>query len=148
MMTPEALAQACSEAMHSQDHAAQSLTIKIIESTPGHVVVQMKVRPDMVNGHAICHGGILFTLCDTAFAHACNNTNKVTVASGCHIHFISPAHVDDVLTATAQELHRSRSGRTGLYDVVLHNQQNKLLAVFQGKSTQIQGTVIDEGGML
>jgi len=140
-MTPEALAKACSKAMHADDHTAQALGIDIIETTPGKAKLSMKVRKDMVNGHAICHGGMIFTLCDTAFAHACNNTNHITVASGCTIDFLAPAYQDQVLTAVACE--RSRSGRTGVYDVEVFNSEQKLLAVFRGKSYQLHGHLVD-----
>lgn len=144
MMTKEQLAKACSEAMHKKDYAAQLLSIEIVSSTPGQAVLQMKVRQEMLNGHAICHGGFLFALCDTAFAHACNNGNKNTVASGCTIDFLSPAYEGDVLSATAKECYRSRHGRTGVYQVQLHNQEDKLIALFQGKSTQIKGSLIQQ----
>ncbi|PWQ92566.1 hydroxyphenylacetyl-CoA thioesterase PaaI [Leucothrix pacifica] len=139
-MTPQELATAASEALHKQDFAAQMLGITIASTTPGKAVLQMKVREDMSNGHGICHGGMIFTLCDTAFAHACNNTNKNTVASGCTIDFLAPARLDDVLTATAQE--RSRSGRTGVYDVEVRLADDTLIAVFRGKSYQIKGQLI------
>ena len=139
-MTPQELATAASEALHKQDFAAQMLGITIADTTPGKAVLQMKVREDMSNGHGICHGGMIFTLCDTAFAHACNNTNKNTVASGCTIDFLAPARLGDVLTATAQE--RSRSGRTGVYDVEVRLADDTLIAVFRGKSYQIKGQLI------
>jgi len=140
-MSPEEIAKSCSENMHEQDFAAQALGIKIVSSQPNTATLEMKIRKDMVNGHDICHGGMIFTLCDTAFAHACNNTNKVTVASGCNIDFIAPAHQGETLTAIAKE--RSRSGRTGVFDVEVFNQKSELLAVFRGKSYQIRGHIID-----
>ena len=134
------LAIRCSESLHSRDQTAAMLGISIESSTPGKAVMRMTVRKDMTNGHAICHGGMIFTLADTAFAHACNNTNAMTVASACHIDFVAPAFVDDVLTGTAQE--RSRSGRTGIYDIDVTKQDGSLIAVFRGKSHQINGQVI------
>ncbi len=142
-MTPEQLAQACSDTMHAQDYAAQMLGISIDETVPARAVLSMKVRKDMTNGHSICHGGIIFALSDTAFAHACNNTNKNTVASGCNIEFLAPAHEGDMLTATAVE--RSRSGRTGVYDIEVTNQEGVLIALFRGKSYQIKGSLVAEG---
>lgn len=137
---PASFARACSDAMHANDQAAHMMGIEIVDTTPGKAVLQMQVRQDMLNGHAVCHGGMLFTLADTAFAHACNNTNKVTLASGCTIDFLAPALLDEVLTATAVE--RSRSGRTGVYDVEIHNPAGKLVATFRGRSYQIKGTVL------
>ncbi len=139
-MTPEQLAQACSRNLHENDHAAKWLGMEITETRPGRATVNMQVTRNMANGHGICHGGMIFTLCDTAFAHACNNTNRNTVASGCNIDFLAPAQVGDVLTANAQE--RSRSGRTGVYDIEVTNQKGVLLAVFRGKSYQIQGSLV------
>lgn len=139
-MTPQQLAQACTEVLHQQDYAAQMMGIAIIETTPGKAILQMTVRKDMSNGHGICHGGMIFTLCDTAFAHACNNTNKNTVASGCTIDYLAPGHLGDVLIASAQE--RSRSGRTGVYDVEVTRPDGTLVAVFRGKSYQIKGQLV------
>ena len=138
---PTLLAQQCSAALHRNDHTAHSLGIDIVETLPGKAVLRMIVRKTMTNGHAICHGGMIFTLSDTAFAHACNNTNKITVAAGCSIDFIAPAYEGDVLTATAQE--RSRSGRTGVYDIEVHNQDGSLIALFRGKSYQLPGSLVE-----
>lgn len=141
-MSPEQLAQACSAAMHAEDFAAQALGMEIVETVPGRAVLQMTVRKDMSNGHGICHGGMIFALSDTAFAHSCNNTNNVTVASGCNIEYMAPAHLGDVLTATAVE--RSRSRRTGVYDVEVRNQDDVLIALFRGKSYQLKGSLVAE----
>lgn len=143
-MTPEQLAKACSENMHAEDFAAQALGITVEVTTPEYAELSMTVRKDMANGHGICHGGMIFAMADTAFAHSCNNTNKVTVASGCNIEYLAPAHLGDVLTATAKR--RSRSGRTGVYDVEIKNQEGVLLALFRGKSYQIKGTLVPESG--
>ncbi len=141
-MTPQQLAEASSAAMHENDHAAQGLDIQIEETRPGYARLSMKVRKDMLNGHAMCHGGFIFTLSDTAFAHACNSYNKVTVASGCSIEFVAPGFLDDTLTAVAEE--RQRKGRTGVYDITVFNQNNEELAFFRGKSYQIKGTLLPE----
>ena len=100
----------------------------------------MTVRHDMLNGHATCHGGFIFTLADSAFAFACNSYNLTTVASGCTIEFVAPAREGDVLTATATE--RSASGRTGVYDIDVTNQDNAAIAFFRGKSYRIKGHVL------
>ena len=109
---------------------------------PGRAEVTMEVRADMLNGHAICHGGFIFTLADSAFAYACNSYNLSTVASGCAIDFVAPAREGDVLTARAAE--RSAAGRTGVYDIEVVNQRGETIALFRGKSYRIKGHVIDE----
>ena len=141
-LNPEALAIACSDAMHSTDYCAQALDIRLIKTRPGYAEMQMTVRKDMSNGHGTCHGGMIFALADTAFAHSCNNANKNAVAAGCSIEYMAPAIVGDTLTASSQE--RSRSGRTGVYDVTINNQHGALLALFRGKSHQIKGSLIPE----
>ena len=103
-------------------------------------LLTMAVRSDMVNGHHICHGGMIFSLADTAFAYACNSRNRSTVASACHIDFLAPAHLGDSLVAEAVE--RSQSGRTGVYDVTVSTAAGKTVALFRGKSYRIQGEVI------
>lgn len=138
----KALAQACSEAMHANDHAAQAMGIEIVDVGPGYAKLQMTVRKDMLNGHNMSHGGFLFAMADTAFAHACNSYNRVTVASGCSIDYIAPGFEGDRLTAIATE--RQRKGRTGVYDVTVLNQNNEELAYFRGKSYQIKGTLVPE----
>lgn len=140
MAEPDPLARACSDAMEANDRASHLMGIKVIETMAGQAVLTMQVRHDMLNGHDVCHGGMLFTLADTAFAHACNNTNKVTLASGCTIDFLAPVYEGEILTATAVE--RSRSGRTGVYDVDIHNPDGKLVATFRGRSYQIKGSVL------
>jgi len=141
-MTPQQLAEACSASMHSRDHAAQAMGMQIDEIAPGYAKLSMVVRKDMLNGHQISHGGCMFTLCDTAFAHSCNTYNRVTVASGCTIDYIAPGYEGDTLTAIAKE--RTRSGRTGVYDITLYNQKGDELAFFRGKAYQIKGSVIPE----
>ena len=138
--TDQSVAEACGAAMHERDYAAQALGIQLTAIRPGHARMIMTVRRDMVNGHDICHGGMIFTLADTAFAHACNSRNHVTVASGCMIDFVAPARLDDVLTAEAEE--RSLSGRTGVYDITVTNQRRELIALFRGNSYRIKGHVI------
>lgn len=134
------LAQEAAQAMWSRDHAAQALGMAIVEVTPGTARLTMSVRQDMVNGHAICHGGMLFTLADTAFAYACNSYNLNTVASACSIDFLAPAHLGDSLVAEAIE--RVTSGRSGVYDVTVSTAAGKTVALFRGKSARIQGEVI------
>ena len=138
----QALAVRVGAAMYARDHASRALgmTLKMINA--GQAELTMTVRADMLNGHATCHGGFIFALADSAFAFACNSYNLVTVASGCSIEFLAPGREADVLTAVARE--RSTAGRTGVYDIDVHNQDGALIALFRGKSYRIKGKVVDE----
>lgn len=133
------MAEATAEAMWSRDRAAQALGMKIVRVQPGASLLTMAVRSDMVNGHHICHGGMIFSLADTAFAYACNSHNKNTVASACHIDFLAPAKEGETLEAEAVE--RSASGRTGVYDITVRAGA-RTIALFRGKSYRINGEVI------
>ena len=137
----QALAERVAAAMYARDAASHSMGITIAGIGPGHAELTMTVRAEMLNGHAICHGGFIFTLADSAFAFACNSYNLTTVASGCTIDFIAPAREGDVLTAVARE--RSTSGRTGVYDIEVANQRGEPIAFFRGKSYRIKGHVIE-----
>lgn len=137
----QALAEACAEAMYSNDNASQAMGIKLVSVAPGRAVMSMTVRDDMVNGHDICHGGFVFALADSTFAFACNSYNRNTVAQGCSIEYVGPAHSGDVLTAVAEEKHQG--GRTGVYDVTVSNQNNDTLAIFRGKSYRIKGHLVE-----
>ncbi|WP_310610613.1 hydroxyphenylacetyl-CoA thioesterase PaaI [Limnohabitans sp.] len=139
-MNPQALAQAASQAMWTRDNATHALGMTLESVAPGHAVMRMTVRSDMVNGHHICHGGLIFTLADSAFAYACNSYNLNTVASACSIDFLAPAREGDVLEATAIE--RSTSGRTGVYDIEVKVLGANTVALFRGKSYRIKGEVI------
>jgi acyl-CoA thioesterase len=134
------LARACAESMYARDIAAQSVGIRIHEVKSGYACLQMTVLADMLNGHDICHGGFLFTLADTAFAYACNSYNRISVAQNCEIDFIRTGGKGDEVTAVAEESYRG--SKTGIYDVSLTRQDGKLLALFRGRSYQIEGDVI------
>ena len=138
----QALAERVAEGMYSRDRASQALGMKIVRVGPGLAELNMNVRGDMLNGHAICHGGFIFALADSAFAFACNSYNLTTVASGCAIDFMAPAREGDVLTATARE--RNASGRTGVYDIEVRNQRGETIALFRGKSYRIKGHVVEQ----
>lgn len=138
----QALAERVAEGMYSRDRASQALGMKIGRVGPGLAELTMSVRGDMLNGHAICHGGFIFALADSAFAFACNSYNLTTVASGCAIDFMAPAREGDELTATARE--RSASGRTGVYDIEVRNQRGETIALFRGKSYRIKGHVVEQ----
>ncbi len=131
-MTKRELAQHCADRMYRSDQASQDLGIEITVAAPGKVSAHMIVRPPMLNGFAICHGGYIFTLADTAFAFACNAYDDLTVAAGASIEFLRPAREGDSLRADAAEL--SRSGRSGIYDVAVRNQDDILIAVFRGRA--------------
>jgi acyl-CoA thioesterase len=137
----QALAERVAAAMWERDVASQALGMRLARVAPGHAELAMTVRADMLNGHAICHGGFIFTLCDSAFAYACNSYNLNTVASGCSIDFLAPAREGDELTAIAQEM--SVAGRTGVYDIGVVNARGERIALFRGKSYRIKGHVID-----
>ena len=136
----QALADATAQAMFARDAATRSLGMKIVRMGPGSAQLTMRVRSDMLNGHQTCHGGFIFALADSAFAFACNSHNRNTVASGCSIDYLAPGRENDVLTAHAIE--QSRSGRTGVYDITVTNQDGVRIALFRGKSYQISGEVI------
>ncbi len=134
-------ARRSAEAMWAGDRASQALGMRIVEVGPGRAVLEMRVREDMVNGHAIGHGGLTFALADSAFAFACNSYNRSTVAAGAEIRFLAPTRLDDVLVAEAVE--RSREGRDGVYDVTVRC-GDTVVAEFTGRSKEIRGTLFDE----
>ena len=138
----QSLAERVAAEMFARDRASQAMGMRIAKVGPGHAELTMTVRADMLNGHATCHGGFIFTLADSAFAFACNSANMTTIASGCSIDFVSPAHEDDVLTAIGEE--RTLSGRTGVYDIQVKNQRGELVALFRGKSHRIKGHIVAE----
>lgn len=131
-MDDTAIARKSAEMMWENDAASRALGIKVEVTGPGRARATFEVRPDMLNGHGVCHGGFLFTLADTAFAFACNTYNKVTLASGASIDFLRPAKLGDTIVAKATEFHRG--GRTGFYDVFLKNQHGQDIAAFRGRS--------------
>lgn len=139
MSDPQSVAEASARAMYEQDRASQALGMRVLEVRPGYARLAMQVREDMVNGHQLCHGGLIFTLADSAFAFACNTYDLVTVAAAGTIEFLLAARLGDELTAVAEE--RSRSKRTGVYDVTVRNQQGECVALFRGRSHQIGGSI-------
>ncbi|MGF2413064.1 hydroxyphenylacetyl-CoA thioesterase PaaI [Ferruginibacter sp.] len=116
--------------MMQNDLFSQWLGIEVLEVKEGYSKIQMTVRKEMINGFGIVHGGIAFSLGDSAFAFACNNRNVLSVALDTAINFIKPVHVGDVLTAEAKELHNGKS--TGLYHITITNQKEHVVAVFKG----------------
>jgi acyl-CoA thioesterase len=130
--TSTEIARQVAEEMLKNDNASRHLGIRLQSIDEGRAVVTMTVRDDMLNGFGICHGGITFTLADTAFACACNSRNRKTVALNCTISFLAAGKTGDVLTATAKEV--SLAGRTGLYDIQVTNQTGAVMAEFRGTS--------------
>jgi acyl-CoA thioesterase len=137
-VTPEEIASRSAAVMWAGDRASRALGMELREVGPGRAVVAMVVREDMVNGHAIGHGGLTFCLADSAFAFACNSRNRRTVAAGAEIRFRAPTRLGDLLVATATE--RSRDGRDGAYDVVVRA-GDVVVAEFAGRSREIGGAL-------
>lgn len=137
------LARRVGASMYAADAASKdTMGMELLSCTPGRASMRMVVRPLHLNGHRICHGGFIFTLADSTFAYACNSRNHATVANGCSIEFLRPAHEGDVLTAEGVE--QTLSGRHGIYDIRVSNQKGQAVALFRGKSTQVSGTVIPQ----
>jgi acyl-CoA thioesterase len=136
------LAERAAHGLFERDRASLSLGMRLLAVRPGGARVAMTVRSDMVNGHRVCHGGIVFALADSAFAFACNSYNDSTVAAAAAIDFIAAAHEGDELTAEAAELWRSR--RNGIYEITVVNQRGERVALFRGRSYRIDGQVVKE----
>jgi acyl-CoA thioesterase len=135
-LTPQQLAERVGLSMLAKDRVAQDLNISLLSIAPGAATITMTVQERMLNGFAICHGGYITLLADTAFAYACNSYNNVTVASSLGIEFIAAVQEGDVLTAIASEL--NLAGRTGLYDISVNNQDGKRVAVMRGRSYRLK----------
>jgi acyl-CoA thioesterase len=137
------LARQVGVSMFAVDTATKdTMGMTLVSCEPGRAVFRMTVKALHLNGHKICHGGFIFTLADSTFAFACNSYNKAAVAAGCSIEFLKPGQLGDVLTCVGQE--QTMSGRHGIYDMKVTNQKGEVIAMFRGKSAQIQGTVIPE----
>jgi acyl-CoA thioesterase len=138
---PRALAERVGAAMFARDAASRMLGMQIDAMAPGYARVSMPVRDDMVNGHQTCHGGLIFSLADSAFAFACNSGNHNTVGAACSVDYLRPAVAGDVLVAEAEQ--RSQSGRTGVYDVTVRNQHGEAVVLFRGRSHRVRGEVLE-----
>ena len=134
------LAEAVSASMHKLDNVAKKLGITVLDVGPGHSKLSLTVTEDMLNGLGILHGGITFSLADTAFAHACNSRNNKTVALACNITYSSIAKEGDVLIAKAEE--KSLKGRTGVYDVTVTNEAGDVIAMFRGNSYRTSDSIL------
>ena len=135
--TAQQVAARVGEGMMAKDFASQALGMRLTHISPGAAHIDMTVRRAMLNGFGTCHGGMITALADSAFGFACNSYNELTVASGLSVDFVAPAFEGDVLTARAVEV--TLSGRTGVYDVMVFNQQADCIAVFRGRSHRIKG---------
>jgi acyl-CoA thioesterase len=131
----QALAERSGAALYSTDRASQALGMRIVAMAPQQATVTMTVRPDMTNGHEICHGGLIFALADSAFAFACNSEGEATVAATGSIDFLAAGRLGDRLTAVARELWRG--GRSGIYEVTVTNQDGARVALFRGRSHRL-----------
>src|SRR6516164_5823181 len=140
--TAQQRAERAAAALYERDRASQALGMRLAAVRPGWARVVMRVRADMVNGHGVCHGGMVFALADSAFAFACNSYNESTVAAAASIDFLAGAREGDELTAEAGELWRTR--RNGIYEISVCNQRGERIALFRGRSYRIDGQVVNE----
>jgi acyl-CoA thioesterase len=144
MTTSQHTAERAAAEMYAADRASQALGMTIAEVAPGFARLTMSVRADMANGHAICHGGFIFALADSAFAFACNSHGKPTVAAGVSVDFVAPVPVGDVLTAVARE--RWRGKRTGVYDIEVTRADGAVVAYVRGRAHQLDATRGESAG--
>jgi acyl-CoA thioesterase len=140
MHTAHTLAQEVGARMEAGDLAGKHLGLRLDEIGPGYARVAMSVRADMVNGHGIAHGGITYTLADTAFAYACNSRNEKSMAHQCSVTYTAPVRIGDELSAEALEIHLQ--GRTGVYDVRITNQTGETVLLFRGQSFRTREPVV------
>ena len=134
-MDKQQIAEACADQMFNDDRASRDLGMSVEIIEPGVAEVRMTITQSMVNGHDVCHGGFIFMVADSAFAFACNAYDDVTVAAGADINFLYSAKLGDALVATARETQRGK--RAGVYDVTVRNQDDRLIAVFRGRSAAL-----------
>ena len=144
MVSPDEIARASADAMLAEDRASAAVGIELVSVAPGRATMTMTVRPDMVNGHDIAHGGYVFLFADSAFAVACNSYGQRAVAAGCDIAFLQPVRVGERLTAEATERHRGL--RSGLYDVAVRRADGTVVAELRGRSRTVAGTLVDLDG--
>ena len=140
-MNAQAIAEATREAMWANDRASKALGMQVLAVGPGTATLTMTVRDDMLNGHDLCHGGLIATLADSAFAFACNSHGTVTVAAGFEVDFLEPGRLGDVLVAQAREV--ALRGRSGLYDVTVRA-GDRVIAEFRGRSRSLGRPVLEE----
>ena len=141
-MTPRERANKSCKAMWIHDHSSQWFGMQIMDVDEGSATLSLVVQKHHTNGHGMCHGGVTFTLADSAFAFACNSRNQATVAQHNSITYIAPANLGDTLIATAREV--SLVGKSGIYDVTVSNQDGSVIAEFRGSSRSIRGDLFEE----
>lgn len=139
--TAQALAERVAAAIGERDAASRFLGIVLDSIGPGHARMSMTVTADMINGAGTCHGGISFTLADTAFAYACNSHNRMGVGLSCTIAYPAAARLGDRLTAECREVHSK--GRNGTYDCTVTNQDGEVVALFRGQCRIVQGHYVE-----
>ncbi len=141
-MNPDARARKCADLMFAADAASPGLGMVITDISAGRATLTMRVRPDMLNGHRICHGGFIFTLADSAFAFACNSYNQLTVEQQNQSTYVNPGQADETLTAKAVEV--SKTGRSGVYDVTVTGGDGRIIAHMRGLSRTVKGQHFSE----
>ncbi|WP_299618622.1 hydroxyphenylacetyl-CoA thioesterase PaaI [uncultured Tateyamaria sp.] len=141
-MTPQDRAERSAAAMWAHDAASKALGMQIEDIGPGAATLTLTVRPDMLNGHGICHGGIIFAIADSALAFASNSYNQLMVAQMNQITYLAPGQPGEVLSATATQT--AHAGRTGIYDVTVTGEGGRKIAVFRGHTRAITGQHFDE----
>ena len=141
-LSPQFVAERVRDGMSENDRVLRANGIRFEAVGPGYAKLTMTVREEMLNGFAICHGGFITVLADTAFAYACNSYNEQTVASGISLDFMAPGRPGDLLCAEAKEVFAA--GRTGVYDITVTNQKGELIAVMRGKSYRLKGRAVVE----
>ena len=141
-MNPKNLAKAVVDRLLEADACSTALGLEVLDLDSRYAVVRMTVRGDMVNGHGVCHGGMIFTLADTCSAFACNSENESSLLSSAQIELFRPAMLGDELTATAKAVNQGK--RKGVYDVSVLNQDDLLVAVFRGQSQRLGEALIEQ----
>ena len=142
MTDPQRRAQQVVDGMLAKDEFSRWLGVDVLQLRPDYCVCRMLVRREMVNGFGVAHGGIAFSLADSAFAFACNTYNQRAVAYQVSITYMAPGRHGDRLVATAREVHRA--GRNGIYDVHVTNERGEAVAEFRGHSRTVKGTHLPE----
>lgn len=140
MDAPDRLAAQVARQMLAAEGTGAAWGVEIEEARQGYARIRMALRADMLNGHGIAHGGMIFALADTAFAYACNSRNEKTVAAQASIVFLDKAAAGEELVAEARE--QSRAGRSGVYHVAVRTRDGRPVAEFQGLSRTIGGPVL------
>jgi len=142
--TAQQTADAVAASMWARDRASKALGMKIVAVSEGAAFLEMTVRDDMLNGFDLCHGGIVTTLADSAFAFACNSRGDMTVAAGLAVELLAPAKKGDVLTARAFEV--LSQGRTGVYDITVTNQRGETVALVRGRAHKLKDQRVPTAG--